>query len=310
MIANERLDNVCHIDVRMLGFAGYCSAYLVAGGKVALIDTGPGSSAEVVRAGILKHGFSLKDITCIIISHIHFDHSGSTGILLKEMPKAEVFVHSRGVKHLIDPSIMIDYTKRQLGGKFASLFGDLLPVPASRVHGLSGGEVIDLGKGERLKIIFTPGHSTSSISILEEKNNGIFVGDAPGMYLAKENVHIIPSPLGFDLRQAMESLKMLLEIPAKRLFLGHFGICNTPKEILKMALKNMRRYLDIASEIVEKSKAPEELIKCIVAENSSAIAQFKHRKDGLYEYFTEDLIPAWAKGFAHYYMKQQQGMKA
>jgi len=305
MITGERVGNVFLIYVKMFGFTGWCSAYLVAGEKVALIDTGPATSAEVVRAGILKHGFALKDITHVFISHIHLDHSGSAGILLKEMPEAKIFVHPRVTKHIIDPSIMMDNMKREGGEKMAARFGELVPVEASRVHGLKDGEVFDLGDGERLRTIFSPGHATSGISIVEEKNNGIFVGDNPGIYLPKENIVIIPSPFGSDLKQAMESVKRLTEMQAKLLFWGHFGICDTPKETLKTALTKMQRYWEIASETIEKSKKPEELISRIISENSSTVEQVKDRRDGLLEYFTGELIPMWARGFANYYVKQQ-----
>ena len=304
MITEERVDNVYHIDVKMFGFTGWCSAYLVAGDKkVALIDTGPATSIDAVRAGILKHGFALKDVTHILITHIHFDHCGSAGILLQEMPEARVFVHPKVAKHLIDPSILMKNIQ-EVGEKLVTRFGKLLPTPASRVQGFSDGEVMDLGNGERLKIIFTPGHASSNVTIMEEKNQGIFVGDTPGLYLAREKAHLIPSPFGSDLRQTLKSLKMLMEMPAKWLFFGHVGICDTPKETLKIAFEKMERYLAIASEIMGRTKAPEELLKRIVAENSSALKLIQERRDGLYEYLIEELFPMWAGGFANYYMKQ------
>jgi len=164
--------------------------------------------------------------------------------------------------------------------------------------------VMDLGNGERLKIIFTPGHASSNVTIVEEKNQGIFVGDTPGLYLAREKAHLIPSPFGSDLRQTLKSLRMLMEMPAKWLFFGHVGICNTPEETLKIAFEKMERYLAIASEIMGRTKAPEELLKRIVAENSSALKLIQERRDGLYEYLIEELFPMWAGGFANYYMKQ------
>ena len=310
MTNDKRPDNVYLIDVKMFGFNGWCSAFLVAGEEVALIDTGPATSAEVVRAGIVKSGFALGDITRIFITHFHNDHSGSAGILLKEMPKAKVFVHPRSAKHLIDPSIIIANMKREGGEKMAARFGEASPVPAQRVQALTDGEVFDLGKGEKLKVIFTPGHATSAIAIVEEKNRGIFTGDTPGIYLVKEDLLIVPSPFGSDLKQAMESLKVLTEIQAKWLFLGHFGICDTPKRILETALKKMQRYWTIASETMGENKPTDELIHRIIAENSSAVKQIQQRNDGLYEYFTEELIPMWARGFANYYVKQQAGTKA
>jgi len=303
MITEERINNVYHIDVEMFGFKGWCSAYLVVGEKkIALIDTGPSNSIDVLRSGIKKHGFDPKDITHILITHIHFDHCGSAGILIKEMPDAKVFVHPKVAKHLIDPSILMENI-REVGEKLAERFGKLLPIPAHLVQGFSDGEVIDLGNGERLKIIFTPGHASSSVTIVEEKNQGIFVGDTPGLYLAKENVLLIPSPFGSDLKQTLKSLKMIKDIPAKWLFFGHFGMCNTPKEILKLAFEETNRYLTSATEIMERTKSSQQLLSYIINENSSNLSLLKERRDGLYDYLLNELFPMWSKGFANYYSK-------
>jgi glyoxylase-like metal-dependent hydrolase (beta-lactamase superfamily II) len=307
MTTHEHLDNVYLIDVKMFGFSGWCAAYLVVGReKVALIDTGPATSIDAVRHGILKHGFDLKEITHILITHIHFDHCGSAGILLKEMPEARVFAHPKVVKHLIDPSILMKNIQ-EVGDKLVTRFGKLLPLPANRVQGFNDGEVIDLGNGERLKVIFTPGHATSNVTIVEEKHHGIFVGDTPGIYLSKEKALFIPSPFGSDLNQTLKSLKMLMEIPAKNLFFGHFGICDTPKEILKIAFEKIEQYLAAASEIMERTKSSEDLFNHIVETNSSALGSVQERRDGLHEYLIEELFPMWAKGFAHYYLKQREG---
>ena len=306
MITNECPDNVYPIDVKMFGFSNWCSAYLVVGReKVALIDTGPATSIDSVRNRILQYGFDLKAITHILITHIHFDHCGSTGILLKEMPEARVFAHPKVVKHLIDPSVLMKNIQ-EVGDRLVTRFGKLLPLPASRVQGFSDGEVMDLGNGERLKVIFTPGHANSNVTIVEEKNNGIFVGDTPGIYLAKEKALFIPSPFGSDLRQILKSLKMLMEIPAERLFFGHFGICDTPEEILRIAFEKTERYLSVASEIMDRTKSPEDLFNHIVEVNSSGLTSVQERRDGLYEYLIEELFPMWAKGFANYYMKQKE----
>jgi hypothetical protein len=115
----------------------------------------------------------------------------------------------------------------------------------------------------RLKILFAPGHASSNVTIVEEKNNGIFVGDTPGLYLAREKIVLIPSPFGSDLKQTLKSLKMLMEMPAKNLFLGHFGVCDTPKEILKVAFEKMEQYLAVASEIMERTKSSEDLFNHI-----------------------------------------------
>lgn len=304
---NDRVANVYHIDVKMFGFSGWCSAYLVAGkGKVALIDTGPATSIDAVRDGILKHGFRLQDITHILVTHIHFDHFGSAGILIKAMPEARVFVHPRVAKHVIDPSILMKNIQ-EVGDQLVTRFGGLLPIPGSRVQGLVDGEVIDLGDGEKLRVIFTPGHASSSVTFVEEKNQGLFVGDTPGLYLARGKALLIPSPFGSDLSRTLISLKRLMEIPTKTLFFGHFGICDTPEETLKLAYEKMKRYFTAACEIMERTKSSEKLLDHILQENDSTLALLKKREDGLDTYVVEELFPMWSKGFANYYAKQKEG---
>lgn len=299
MSNDERIDNVYVIDTKMFGFTGWCSAFLVAGKELALIDTGPPTSAQFVRNGIKDYGFALEDISYVFITHHHFDHCGSAGILLQEMPETKVLVHPRVAKHLIDPSIMNENIKRDTGSKMASRFGELLPIPSSRVQPLNDGDTIDLGDNEKLKVIFTPGHAFSEIAIYDEKNKGLFIGDAPGIYFAEEDVLLAITPPGTDIKLAVETLKMLVSIPASKYFLGHYGICNTPGDLVSRALDALKLRFDIASEAMEQN-VPEEIPKKIIDSISSELDKLKLREEGLYEYLTEELIPVWARGIVGY----------
>lgn len=305
MSSGERADSVYVIDTKMFGFSRWCSAFLVAGNELALIDTGPPTSVESVRAGIEGHGFALEDISYILITHIHFDHSGSAALLLKEVPKAKVMIHPRLVKHMIDPSIVNANFRRDTGEKMSARAGGLAPIPSSHVQPLADGEVLDLGNGEILRIIFTPGHHPSHIAIFDEKNMGLFAGDALGLYFADEDVVLMPTTPGSDMKQSMETLRMLMDIPATRLFLGHYGICNAPKDVMGRALDAMQLRFDVGSETMKQGK-PEELTSRIIASMASEIEKLKVRGESLYKYMTEELIPVWSRGFAIYYQKLQQ----
>ncbi len=305
MTNSERADNVYLIDTKMFGFSRWCSAFLVAGKEIALIDAGPATSVEVVRAAIEAHGFAIEDISYIFVTHTHFDHSGGAGILLKEMPKAKVMLHPKISKHIIDPSIMNTNIKRDTGQRMAARFGELVPIPSSRVESLNDGEVIDLGNGEKLRIIFAPGHNSTEIAILDEKNMGLFISDAPGIYFADEDVLLMPSPPGSDMKQSMETLRMLMDIPATRLFLGHYGICDTPKDVMERALDAMQLRFDVGAGVIEQGK-PEELTTRIIASIASELEKLKVRGGSLYQYMTEELVPVWSRGFADYYQKLQQ----
>jgi len=300
MSNNEQFENIYVIDTKMFGFTGWCSAYLVAGKELALIDTGPPTSAQFVRDGIKAHGFALKDISYVFITHHHFDHCGSAGILLEEMPKAKVLVHSKVAKHLIDPSIMNENMKKHTGLKMASRYGDLLPIPSSRVQPLTDGDMIDLGDNQKLKVIFAPGHAFSEIVIYDEKNKGLFIGDAPGAYFVEEDLVLALTPIGSDIKLSMETLKILAGIPATKYFLGHYGICDAPKKLVPRALDAMQLRFDIALEAMKLNR-PEEITSRIINSISSDLEKLNLRGKGLYEYLTEELIPMWARGLAEYF---------
>ena len=306
MTSGERVGNVYLIDTKMFGFSRYNSAFLVAGKEIALIDTGPATSTEVVRAGIQAHGFAIEDISYVFITHAHSDHCGNAGILLREMPKANVMIHPRGLEVLIDPSIDIARMKRDAGQKMAARFGEPVPVPSSRIQTLSDGEVFDLGNGEKLRVIFAPGHQPDAIAILDDKDMGLFAGDTPGLYYAEEDVLLMPSPSRSDMKQSVETLRMLMDIPATKLFLGHYGVCNRPKDVMRRALDAAKRRFDVGSETMEEGR-PEELTSRIIVSIAPEIEKLRATRGGsLYEYMTEELVPAWSRAFAVYYQELQR----
>lgn len=304
-MTSERVGNVYLIDNKMFGFSNWCSSFLIAGNEIALIDTGTPNSADVVRAGINKHGFALKDISYIFITHIHFDHCGCAGILLKEMPKTKVMVHPRIAKHLIDPSIVNENTKKHTGPKMSARYGDMVGIPSSRVESLSDGQIIDIGNEQRLRIIFTPGHHSSHLVIFDEKNKSLFAGDAPGLYFGDKDVLMMPSPVQCDLDQAKESLKMIMGLSPTKLFLGHYGICTTPDNVMKRGLDALQKRLDVGLQTMKEGKQ-EELVNRIIASMESEIGKLRQRDESLYQYITGELVPMWTRGFIGYYQKLQE----
>ncbi len=299
----ERADNVYMIDTKMWGFDHYNSAYIVEGKEIALIDTGAPPSIEAVRAGIKAHGFSISDISYIFVTHCeHPDHSGNVGTLLKESPKAKVYINPIGSECLTDPSILAAMRKERLSAKMAARFGEMEPVPLSRIEYLNDGDVVDLGNGERLRIIFAPGHQPSGIVILEEKNMGLFINDLVGNYFADADSQLILNPFNSDLKQGMESLRKVIDIPVTRLFLGHFGISDKPKEVIQRALDGMQQLLDIGVKCMEEGK-PEEIAPRVLAIKMPEAEKLRAaRGETLYEYYSKELIPAQATMLTNYFL--------
>jgi glyoxylase-like metal-dependent hydrolase (beta-lactamase superfamily II) len=303
----DRADNVYMIDTEMFGFKWFNAAYIITGKEVALIDTGVPTSIDVVRAAINKHGFGIEDISHVFVTHgEHPDHSGNVGTLLQENTRAKVYINPIGAEYLTNPEIESATRKVNLSAEMAARFGEMLPVPASRIQYLNDGDVFDLGNDVRLRIIFAPGHQPSGIVILEEKNKGLFINDLPGQYFEDADFTMMLTPFRMDVIQSIESLKKVADMSVNRLFLGHFGICDKPKQIMENALIELQRLLDIAAECVKKGK-PDEIASKVMENDMPRIEELgKARGNALYEYLSKELVPSKSKAFANYYLNKEK----
>lgn len=296
----ERLDNVYMIDTKMFGFDHYNSAYLVEGKEIALIDTGLPNQTETVRAAIKAHGFSTGDISYIFITHYHPDHTGNVAPFLKDSPLASVYIHPGEAHYLTDPSVDEALRKKVLPQEMDARFGHMEAVLPSRIKYLNDGDVFDLGNGERLKVIFAPGHSPYGIAIYEEKNKGLFINDLVGNYLSDANAHYVLNPPGSDHIQAIESLKKLMKLPVANLYLGHYGIVNKPKEIMSQAIKNMQQLLDIGNKYMREGK-PELIADAVYKVILTELKKLRPvRGEAVYQYAAGEHILAQSKLFARY----------
>jgi glyoxylase-like metal-dependent hydrolase (beta-lactamase superfamily II) len=302
----KSLNNVYLIDAKMFGFAHYMSSYLVKGKEIALVDTGLATQVETVRGSIKAHGFSVKDISYIFITHAHPDHYGAVAALLKENTIAKVYIHPLGVAELADPSIDAAVRKVALPPKMAARFEGIEAVPISRIQPLKDGDTYDLGNGENLKVIFAPGHQPSGIVIWEEKNKGLFINDLVGNYLPDVKAHYTLNPPNSDHQQAIKSLNILLSLPIENLYLGHYGIVSdNPKKVMTDAIANMQKLLDIGSKYMRQGQ-PEKIADEVYQLILPQLEKLRTRGEEIYQYATGEHVSSQAKLFAKYC---QQKMK-
>jgi glyoxylase-like metal-dependent hydrolase (beta-lactamase superfamily II) len=303
----NKLNNVFMLDTNMFGFPMFQSSYLVSGSQLALIDTGAPPSLEILRAGIKAHGFSVEDITHIFVTHCeHPDHSGNVGALLQENTRAKVYINPIGTEYLVDPFIDEARRKANLSPHMAARFGSMIPVETSRIYKLKDRESFDLGEGEKLKVIFTPGHQPSGLVITEEKNKGLFINDLPGSYFADAEASWIFTPFRSDVLKAMNSLRIVNQMDLEWLYLGHFGMCDKPGELIKAALARMKQLLDIAAECIKAGKPQEIEIRTLALRLPEAEKIRKTRGDeGLYYYLSQELIPSLSRAFMVYSLQDK-----
>jgi glyoxylase-like metal-dependent hydrolase (beta-lactamase superfamily II) len=293
------------IDTHMFGFPNFNSAYIVAGKEIALVDTGAPLSLDLVREGIKKHGFAIQDISYIFVTHCeHPDHAGNVGSLLKENVKAKVYINRIGAIQLTNPEIEDANRRAILPEKMAARFGKMVPVNPSRIQYIKDGDQFDLGNGEKLKIIFAPGHQPSGIVIYEEKNKGLFINDLCGLYLADVDASWVFTPYGSDVVQASESLKKIMDLPIARLYLGHFGFCDKPQEVMRGALDKIQKLLDIGAACVKEGREQEIAARVWSNRLAPELEKIKVVRGGsFYDYVSQELTLSMSQAFAKYYLE-------
>ncbi len=304
----NKMDNIYMIDTHMFGFPNFNAAYIVAGKEIALIDTGAPLSLDIVREGIRKQGFSIQDISYIFITHCeHPDHAGNVGSLLKENSKAKVYINQIGAIQLTNPEIEDANRRAILPEKMAARFGKMVPVDPARIQYLKDGDQFDIGNGEKLQVIFAPGHQPSGIVIYESKNKGLFINDLCGLYLADVGASWIFTPYSSDVVKARESLKKVMNLPLTRLYLGHFGFSEKPREIIQGALDKIQKLLDISATCVKEGKEGEIAARVWNNRLAPELEKIKSGRGGtFYEYVSQELTPSMSQAFAKYYLSTQK----
>jgi glyoxylase-like metal-dependent hydrolase (beta-lactamase superfamily II) len=237
------------IDLRHLGRERVIASYLLAGDEPALVDCGPASCADALRAGLREQGLEVRDLRHLVLTHIHLDHAGAAGTLVREHPGLVVHVSEIGAPHLVDPS-RLERSARRLYEDFDRLWGELLPVPQANVR-VVGDRVLGL------EAFPTPGHASHHVSFLAEDGT-CFSGDATGVrimptrYLAP-----VSPPPDVDLEAWERTLDALEARNPTRLCLPHFGMIDDVAD----HLAEMRSRLRVWAERVRAGAGEEEFVR-------------------------------------------------
>lgn len=301
----EVVENIYLIDNQLYAIPKWGSVYLIKEEKKALIDTGPTTSASAVLEGIRKAGVSPEEIDYLIVTHIHLDHAGGAGVLLKDMPQAKVVVHHKGAKHLVNPKILVNSVREAQGEEVMRLLGEVVPIEAERVMPVSGDDVLKLGEQQVLKFIDAPGHASHELCIYESRNNGLFSGDAVGISVAENEVLLpVTPPPSFDLELYLNTLERLMTLKATRLYFAHFGVVNKVQESLQLAKDKLQGWDNMVSKAIKEDgfdRAAEKFRAQLYQELEPV-----RKTESLYKYLTEGLVPLNVAGYIKYYQEKHR----
>lgn len=259
-------DGVYGLDLNLLGLPRYGACYIVRGEReVALVEVGTSLAVPRILEGLESLGIPPDAVRYIVCTHVHLDHAGAAGHLVSLLPRAQVVIHSRSVRHLVDPSRLLAGVEEAVGELFP-LYGTVRPLPPDRLLPAEGA-CLELGGGVRLVGIPTPGHSRDHVAYEVPHAGLLFTGDAAGVSLLDHTlVRPVTVPPAFDPAEMLRSLALLRARRPRGLCFTHFGVSWEPEQTFGR-LEAMLREWDtlartagphVAAEAVYRANLPPE----------------------------------------------------
>ena len=242
--------NLTPVDLRHQGYDGVVGVYtLETPDGPALFDCGPATCYERLRAQV-----EVGELRHLLLSHIHLDHAGAAGLLVRGNPRIQVHVSEIGLPHVIDPTRLIASARRVYGNALDTLFGEPAPVPAENVHAAGHRE---LG----LVCFPTPGHASHHVGYLDDEGT-LYAGDACGVRLlpARQVLPHAPPP-DVDLEGWERTFEEILRHQPERLALIHFGVVEGLEDVAEH-VERCRDYLRVWSGRVERGMDQDEFVRC------------------------------------------------
>ena len=229
--------------------------------KVAIIETGTTYSISNVQIALEKIHLSFEDVAYIIPTHVHLDHAGGAGELMKQCQNASLIVHPRGARHMIDPTKLIAGAMAVYGKqKFKKLYGEIIPIEASRVIEAVDNFILDFD-GRELKFIDTPGHAKHHFCIWDKQTESMFTGDTFGISYRdldhKDEIYIFPStsPVQFDPEELIKSIHKIMEYNPQRVCLTHFAAIRPTHKVVEQLIDGIHFVSNLAKKYATEDDA-------------------------------------------------------
>jgi glyoxylase-like metal-dependent hydrolase (beta-lactamase superfamily II) len=256
------------IDAETAGMKNFIASYVIEGKQVAMVETGPTSSVGNLLKALEKLNVSLDTVKYVAVSHIHLDHAGGAGTLLKHLPNAQVIVHPRGALHLAHPEKLWEQSQKVLGD-IAKLYGAPEPVPENRIISAVDGTTFDLGNSVHLSVLETLGHASHHQSYYESSSQSVFPGDAAGIYLNEIDVIVptTPPPLRLDI--ALAAIQKLKDLKPRSLLYSHFGKASDAAQKLSAYEEQLKLWARIAKKGLNNNDSLQTISKRIIEEDKA-----------------------------------------
>lgn len=246
---------ITRIDTGLMG-PGNAACYLLeSGGEAAVIETGTEATTQRVLELLQQRQIPLEKVRYVIPTHVHLDHAGGAGSLMAALPEAQLVVHPKGARHLIDPAKLVAGATVVYGeNAFKAMYGEIKPVPENRVIIAEDNHSLSLGS-RQLLFRDTPGHANHHFCIWDETSRGWFSGDTFGLaypsLTTAAGPFLIPTttPVQFDPDALLGSIDLMMGYQPEQMFLTHYGALALTPALSKSLREQIRDYVAIATAL-------------------------------------------------------------
>lgn len=267
------------------------------GDQVAIVDTGTNDSVPRVLAALEALGLGAGHVSHVLLTHIHLDHAGGAGGFMQACPNATLFVHPRGVRHMVDPSKLFAGVKAVYGDAQAEkLYGELVPIPAERIVEATDGMTIDVN-GRQLRVADTPGHARHHVCYFDETTRAWFTGDTFGLSYRELDVDgrasIFPTvtPVQFDPEALHASIDRLMAEAPSAMYLTHYSRVDDLPRLAADLHRLIDAHVAIAQHGADAVDCRHQIIRAgltALLREEAARQQWTIDEDAMFELFATD----------------------
>jgi len=233
--------------------------------SVVIVETGTSHSVERIKAALDEIGLKFKDVSYIIPTHVHLDHAGGAGELMRLCKNANLIIHPKGARHMVDPNKLIAGTIEVYGEqKFKLLYGRVVPIEKHRVIEAADSFILNIN-GRILKFLDTPGHARHHFCVWDEESKTMFTGDTFGVsyreFDTKDNILVFPTttPVQFEPDKLLSSIDLIMSYKPDNIALTHFSMIKPEKKVVKQLKDGVMHMSSIAKEQFGQADSKEKI---------------------------------------------------
>jgi glyoxylase-like metal-dependent hydrolase (beta-lactamase superfamily II) len=288
-----------------LGENEIVGSYLLEGqNQLAIIDPGPGSMVESLFASIREAGFDPEDVTHILVTHVHLDHAGSAGTLVRQLPGAQVYVHTKGAPHLLDTTKVVASASRIYGERMQLLWGEIESTPQERLTIIEDGDILNIA-GRRLEVHYTPGHAVHHVIFFDAHSGDLFAGDVAGVRLQDVDYIRPPTPPpDLDLEAWLDSMGLVTSLRPDVLYIGHFGAIKNIPEHFDRLREKLNAWGEFVLAAMRDGKDEDEIVSMLTEHTEPELLQVAGNAHALERYEIATNYKMTVQGYMRYWRKK------